>query len=313
MASVHISSVEDTNDEATSCKKLANDLGYFTDPFLKYFCKECPKRSPEINRGYYARYIGMQECVDKFIGKTIGRSPQIVNLGAGFDTLFWRLASCYDNEDMPVVFEVDLHTVTSRKCLHIKTKKHLISLVEKFGKASIAKGELHSDKYHLISCDIQNTSKMELRLISSGLDKDKPILFLCECLLVYIPCIFVQELVTWVAHNFHTSQFVSYGPVNLSDTFGEVMENNLKRSRCDLLGADLCKSLDTQLDLIKPFQKRGVVTMDNVYRNVQDKERRRIEKIELMDEIEPFYQLLSHYCVTIGVNDTSSIGLSTVL
>lgn len=310
MASINITSVEDTNDDATTCKHLAVQLGYWSDPFIKFFCRDKAKRSPDITRGYYTRYIGMQKCIDSFMEKTIGQSPQIVSLGAGFDTLFWRLASCHDNQDMPVVFEVDLPSVTSRKCLSVKTKKALISLVERFGSATFSGGELHSDRYHLLSCDVQNVSDMELRLVSSGLDKNRPTLFLCECLLVYIPSIFVKQLVGWIAKLFRTCQFVSYGPVNLSDTFGEVMRHNLKRSGCDLMGADLCKSVDTQMELINTFQKRGVVAMDSVYKNVPDSERRRVERLELLDELEPFYQLLAHYCITVGVNDASCVGLS---
>ena len=310
MASVSISCPEDTSDEATACKKCASQLGYWPDPFVDLFTKGTHKRSPEINRGYYARYIGMYKCIDSFIGKTIGMSPQIVNIGAGFDTLFWFLASRYDNQDMPVVFEVDLPGVTSRKCLSIRSKKPLISLVEKFGKATFGKADLHSSKYHLLPCDIQNTKELESKLVSSGIDKTKPTLFLCECLLVYIPGIPVQDLVSWVA-TFPTCQFVSYGPVGLCDAFGARMQDNLRRAGCDLLGAEWCESVDKQLELMAAFHKRSVVVMETIYKNVEEKERKRVEAIEFLDELEPFYQLLGHYCISIGVNDTTDIGIST--
>ena len=253
----------------------------------------------------------MYKYIDSFIGRTIGMSPQIVNLGAGFDTLFWFLASRYDNQDMPVVFEVDLPGVTSRKCLAIKAKDPLISLVEKFGKVSFGKGDLHSNKYHLFPCDIQDLKELELKLFSSGIDKTKPTLFLCECLLVYIPRIPVRDLVTWIATTFNTSQFVSYGPVGLADSFGATMQENLRRAGCELLGAEWCESVDKQLELMAAFQKKNVVTMDTIYRNVGGKELRRVEGIQALDEIEPFFQLLRHYCISVGTNDTPDIGLST--
>lgn len=312
MAGIDISSVEDTNNDATACKRYATQLGYWEDGFLKYFCKEAQKRPPEINRGYFARHIGMQKCVDTFLAKTIGQSPQIVCLGAGFETLFWRLASCHDDHSMPVVFEVDLPGVTSQKCFSVKTKKSLNSLVEKFGKVEISQ-ELHSPKLHISSCDIENIAELELKLVGSGLSRDKPTLFLCECVLVYIPSISVQELVTWISQTFLTVQLVSYGPVNLSDGFGEVMRHNLKRTGCDLLGADLCNTLDTQLGLMNAFQRKTVILMDSVYKGVNEKERKRIEKLEFLDEIEPFFQLLVHYSIAIGVNDSMGLGITPEL
>ena len=79
MASVNISCPEDTSDEASACKKCATQLGYWQDPFVELFCKGRHKGSPVINRGYYARYIGMYKCIDSFLGNTIGLSPQSVN------------------------------------------------------------------------------------------------------------------------------------------------------------------------------------------------------------------------------------------
>ena len=40
--------------------------------------------------GYYARVEGMKTLVNQFL-ETTGRNCQVVNLGAGFDTLFWQL------------------------------------------------------------------------------------------------------------------------------------------------------------------------------------------------------------------------------
>jgi hypothetical protein len=52
---------------------------------------------------------------------------QVVNFGAGFDTLYWRLA---EEGRVPKSYvEVDFHNVTSKKCHAIKTKKQLLEKI----------------------------------------------------------------------------------------------------------------------------------------------------------------------------------------
>ena len=43
-----------------------------------------------VYTGYYARVKGMRILLDQFLSQT-ECSCQIINLGAGFDTLFWLL------------------------------------------------------------------------------------------------------------------------------------------------------------------------------------------------------------------------------
>lgn len=53
-----------------------------------------------------------------------GGKGQIINLGAGFDTMYWRLK---DAGNTPVNFvELDFPSVTAKKCYHIKKHKQLI-------------------------------------------------------------------------------------------------------------------------------------------------------------------------------------------
>ena len=53
------------------------------------------RRSPVINRGYFARTAGVEEVAYKFIhlcssaGADV--TPQIVSLGAGLDTTFFKI------------------------------------------------------------------------------------------------------------------------------------------------------------------------------------------------------------------------------
>lgn len=53
-----------------------------------------------------------------------GGKGQIINLGCGFDTLYWRLREAGNS---PVNFvELDFPSITAKKCYHIKKHKQLI-------------------------------------------------------------------------------------------------------------------------------------------------------------------------------------------
>jgi len=63
-----------------------------------------------------------------------GGKGQIINLGAGFDTLYWRLREAGNT---PTNFiELDFPSVTAKKCYHIKKHKQLIDMLNTEGTTS---------------------------------------------------------------------------------------------------------------------------------------------------------------------------------
>lgn len=56
---------------------------------------------------------------------------QIVNIGAGFDTLYWRLVD--EGKTVKGFVEFDFPGVTSRKCLYIQRTKQLLQAVSDEG------------------------------------------------------------------------------------------------------------------------------------------------------------------------------------
>uniref|UniRef100_A0A8C1YPN4 Leucine carboxyl methyltransferase 1 n=2 Tax=Cyprinus carpio TaxID=7962 RepID=A0A8C1YPN4_CYPCA len=110
--------VRATCDDASICKRFATSKGYWTDLYVQYFVRQVGERkAPEINRGYYGRVKGMNLLIDAFLKKT-QCDCQVVNLGAGLDTTFWRLK---DENIMPKkFFEVDFPMIVARKIHNIK-------------------------------------------------------------------------------------------------------------------------------------------------------------------------------------------------
>eukprot|EP00058_Branchiostoma_floridae_P021569 XP_002607059.1 hypothetical protein BRAFLDRAFT_68152 [Branchiostoma floridae] len=89
-AGVDDSAVIATNDDAASCKRFAVQQGYWKDPYIQHLVRPGERKAPEINRGYYARTQGVGQLLDQFLQLT-NCQCQVVSLGAGFETTYWRL------------------------------------------------------------------------------------------------------------------------------------------------------------------------------------------------------------------------------
>lgn len=86
--------VQNTASDAAVSKHSLSIKNYFHDPFIHFFCPESVSlRSPVINRGYYARVKAFEMIIVDFHRKFHTHETQIVSLGAGFDTMFFRLAA----------------------------------------------------------------------------------------------------------------------------------------------------------------------------------------------------------------------------
>lgn len=157
--------VRATCDDATVCKRFATSKGYWKDLYIQYFARSVGERkAPEISRGYYARVKGVNHLLDAFIRKT-ECDCQVINLGAGLDTTFWRLKE--ENLLPRKYFEVDFPTVVARKIHNIKTKPPLSKpLIETHSTDSLLLNadSLDSDRYCIIGADLRDISSLDEKL-----------------------------------------------------------------------------------------------------------------------------------------------------
>lgn len=292
--------IKATNDDASECKRGAVQLGYWQDKYISHFIRPTDRRTPEIHRGYYARVKGIENFIYQFLKKA-GENAQIVNLGAGFDTLYWRLKE--DNVKVSSFIEFDFPSVTARKCYIIKRNKHLIEKIhEQDGEVKLSPTELHAGNYHLIGVDLRNIHDFENKLNQTEINYSLPTLFISECVLVYIESDCVHKLLSWISSKFLNSLFINYEMINMNDIFGNVMLENLRTRGCTLAGIVACKNLDTQKDRFINCGWRGSKSWDmvQVYYALPAAERQRIESIEFLDEQELLMQLFQHYCICIA-------------
>ena len=275
--------VMNTNDDATVCKRYAVSLGYWKDTFINLFFhnkhpSRAERKTPEINRGYYARVQAINYLVDQFLsyveslneedvqlaGQASARSDdqqnnseerrtkksravkcQIVNIGAGFDTLFWRLKAEHKLDSVHSFVDLDLDGVTYKKLHQIRIQPDLLKALGE--DISFNKFDLHSNLYHLISSDLRNPTSLDEKLAKEcKLDKRLPTLFISECVLVYLSKQHTGNFLRWAASSFDQALIINYEQVNMEDKFGQIMIDNLRMRDCEIMDLDSCRSLKSQ-------------------------------------------------------------------
>ena len=105
------------------------DSGYRVDPFLKLFRtqengikQQLSIRSAAINRGYLSRLIAIECTVEKYllVYSAVGIKHQVLSLGAGYDTLYFRLRNQgVIKPEYCSYYEVDYPIVPYTKCRYI--------------------------------------------------------------------------------------------------------------------------------------------------------------------------------------------------
>ncbi|XP_062517631.1 leucine carboxyl methyltransferase 1-like [Corticium candelabrum] len=306
--------VQATNDDATSCKRYAVEKGYWDDPFVTCFSRSSSRRSPEISRGYYARVKAVETFCRQFVDlcNRKGRDSQIVSLGAGFDTLYWRLHAAGRRPSRFV--EVDCPPVVRRKVVACQRKKLLSDVIDLDGHVTVSGCGLYSKCYSVVGGDLSDIVDVGKKLMECGLVADVPTFVLAECVLVYLETSQTRRILTWAAETFSTALFLSYEPVNVFDQFGHVMVENLRLRSCALLGADDCESLDRQMSRFRDcgWKRVNAVDMWDVYNMLPADDVQRVERLEFLDEVELLQQLLQHYCISYAVNDLLGMGLGDI-
>lgn len=243
-----------TNDEASGAKACCVSRGYFDDPFVKHFARRVPKHPPLINRGYHARVATVRAVLDAFLDATFdadgqsasspaatspgddrvaearhensfGKKRQIVSLGAGFDTSYFRLRTMltrrreetlekHTRQPCSLTFvEIDHKAVIEEKAGIVNATPELRNacvggdgvrtmgenedgLFQKENKNAFADG----GGYVMCGCDLRDTRALDAALSDTArLDPNVPTLFLSECCLAYLEAEEASEVLRWAA------------------------------------------------------------------------------------------------------------------
>ncbi|ETW74838.1 hypothetical protein HETIRDRAFT_332300 [Heterobasidion irregulare TC 32-1] len=327
--------VRATDTDAALARLSAVRKRYLDDPYIAPLVPRPhlqPPRPPLINVGTYLRARAIDALVDRWIRAAPAHSAvQIVSLGAGSDTRFWRLQTGPHAHRVARYLELDFPEVTSKKAMAIRKSPLLSAPLGSPESVSLAAGgtALRSDVYNLLPVDLRLPPETSLASVLTTasptspplLSPHLPTLLLFECVLVYMHPSASDALIRWFADyctgpnpspspstgsNSNTGALgcIVYEMFGLTDAFGRVMLNNLRSRGVALPGAD---PYPTRASLPQRFLRLGfsaahALTLREIRADYTPRpELERLSTLELLDEIEELDLVLAHYAITWGI------------
>jgi len=130
------------------------------------------------------------------------------------------------------------------------------------------------------------------------IDYSVPTLVYAECVLIYLTSQESDNIIKFFADNFENVYFMNYEMMKLNDPFGKVMIKNFEARGCQLSGIDTYPDAEAQKNryLSLGYTNVEVYDMLVLYDKFLDQnERKRIEKVEWLDEIEEWQLISRHY------------------
>lgn len=324
-------SVQSTDNDALDCRISASSLGYFEDPYAVYFSRKKKRNQfkstnkvnrlqPVINRGTYCRTkfinsvcMKFFESVDllkqkKLIDNT-NNIPQIISLGAGSDTRYFNLLKNKLDYNCKY-FEIDFPETTANKIKNIIQKSELKDLIlnsNPNNQYKLLKGGtgFYSDNYTILPGDLRDFDNIINDLYEYGYNNNAPTLIICECLFLYleesVTNMLLKNIQDKLIQNY--GLVVSYDPINPNTPFGKTMIYNLSQRGIFIPGIKSFPSLISHSNkyLNNGFNFSYSYEMTNYWNIINENEKLRLNKIEMLDEIEEWNLLLSSYCISYGI------------
>ncbi|EPS39140.1 hypothetical protein H072_7060 [Dactylellina haptotyla CBS 200.50] len=321
--------VQQTDIDALVSRCSAVKTGYLSDPYAELFLEPSAprdRRYPLINRGTYIRTTAIDQIVAGFLSQSSKTRKQIISLGAGSDTRFFRLVAADPSIDL-LYHEFDFPQVTIRKIEAIQRHKELSTAISEFSKlpgvddgpsfqADVGAGSLQSQNYYIHPLDLR-TLKPGTPL-PIGIDPSLPTLFISECCLIYLTPNEADDIFKWITTSFRQPSqsatangvgIVLYEPIGGDDSFGKVMIRNLSQRGIVLRTLQRYSTLDRQKERMRILgfnTGMGACDVNFIHdRWIEQREKERIDGLELLDEREEWVLLAKHYCVAWGWVESS--------
>ncbi|NXX49859.1 TYW4 protein, partial [Tricholaema leucomelas] len=291
--------VQCTGGSSAVSKCSAAARGYIQDRFLPFLVGRQRRRAPLIHRGYYIRARAVDHCIQDFLLRTRSHPrAQILSLGAGFDSLYFRLKDV-GLLHHTVVYEVDFPCVVSHKAALIRGAEELLALV---GDAGGEPGAVpfSAGDYKLLGADLSQLPELERALEQAGVDKEVPTLFIAEVVLAYMESSRSDALLSWAAEHFPCAGFLLYEQLCPQDPFGRVMQQHFARLGSALRSLVQYPDCGAQRSrfLAQGWGECSAMDMNQFFTCcTPEEEQQRLQALEPFDEYEEWHLKCSHYFV----------------
>ncbi|KAL8743989.1 MAG: hypothetical protein Q9190_003727, partial [Brigantiaea leucoxantha] len=241
--------IQQTDQDASVSRLSAVEIGYLDDPFAKIFItKEAQRRFPIINRelteagGTYVRTTTIDRLTLNFLNQPAAGPRQIISLGAGSDTRYFRLRNRQPPLPSFVYHELDFPSNTAQKIAAIIRSSRLRDLIPSFTTSSDGTA-LDSPAYHISPVDLRSLPQPSPNFPETSsappsrpealyaIDTTLPTLLISECCLIYLPPKAADNAAKYFSQLLFPRPtplaLIVYEPVYPDDPFGKVMVSNL--------------------------------------------------------------------------------------
>ena len=278
------------------------------------------------NAGTYVRTTAIDTLVDRFLDAYPSQLKQIISLGAGTDTRYFRVLSRRAMKNL-VYHEIDFPSNTSKKIAAIRKSSHALATLQSAHasdeepKISANADSLHSPTYNIHPLDLRELATDAANTDSGpallpNLSTTAPTLLLSECCLVYLHPATADAVLSSFVKRFTTPSIplglIIYEPIRPNDAFGQVMISNLATRGIHLQTLKKYSSLFRQKQRLQVagFQSgQRAADVDYLWeRWISEGEKERVNGLEMLDEMEEWRLLAQHYCVAWGWRDGDGDG-----
>ncbi|KAL9608649.1 MAG: hypothetical protein Q9167_006533 [Letrouitia subvulpina] len=308
--------IQQTDQDATVSRLSAVEAGYFDDPFAKLFVtSEAQRRFPIINRGTYVRTAAIDKLILSFLAEPCPAQKQIISLGAGSDTRYFRIMTHHPQLPPFAYHELDFPSNTSQKIAAISRSSRLRDLLSSFTVSQDGTA-LDSATFHISPIDLRTLplfpSKSGETLPArpealNAINPALPSLLISECCLIYLSPQAADNAIFYFTRCLFPSSIplglILYEPISPHDAFGKVMVSNLAARGIVLQTLKRYGSLEAQKERLRMYgfsEGEEASTVDDIWEMVGEVEKERVAVLEMMDEVEEWRLLAGHYCVAWG-------------
>lgn len=314
-----------TADDAILAKQAAVDARYYPDPFLSAMASSAVGLSgplqnhsdrkkhhqPIIKRGTHARVSCMDRGIRSFLNMVHDTTPQVVVLGAGLDTTFYRYSTGLLSVASPHGvrwYEIDHPGVIHSKAatiLQLTQTTMKSSTILPTGPGFLVHNEDTNSTCFMVGHDLRQPGILELLHL---FEKTTPTLFVLECVQMYLPSNCSQSILNSISQQCSKVCVLLYDPILGYSPFGKVMEDHLNRAGVTSSQSTMAKTRTVMqhLEFLLTCGYRQAVGCDmwSAYQTVVTSEQRhQANQCECLDEMEEWIMIMRHYCLVVACNN----------